>query len=260
MKKHFKFCEVIENKQISDTLFTLKIQAPKIAHESKPGQFINLYFNNDVKIFPRPFSISEIDSEGIFVRYKTIGSQTVKMSNWKKGDKVKVLGPLGNSFHVDLENIMSHVLVGGGIGVAPLFYLRDYIVKNGGGVHFFIGATSRDEHFIKTDDKSDLYLASDDGSLGFNGNVVSLMKEYIDKLPQPVIIYSCGPEPMLQALKEFGSKKDYDIQVSMEKIMGCGNGLCQGCAIRMEKHIDRKYLLACKDGPIFQAKDILIHD
>lgn len=247
----------MENKAISASLFTMRIQAPTIAKLSYPGQFVNLYFENDVKIFPRPFSISEIDGDIIFIRYKIIGSQTKKMSKWQNGERVKILGPLGNSFAVD-QNIKSHILIGGGIGIAPLFYLRDYIKKYIDGIYFFAGAANKSEHFKYSKRESKNYLATDDGGVGFHGNVVELFKKNYSELPKPAVIYGCGPEPMLKSLKIFGQKNDIEVQLSMEKIMGCGNGLCQGCAIPTEDHIDSKYLLVCKDGPVFKAKDIII--
>jgi len=259
MEKKYIHSKIVENQRISKNLYTLKLKAPDIARTIKVGQFINIYFQNDVKIFPRPFSISEVKEDLLFLRYKIIGSQTRKMSTWKKGYEIRILGPLGNSFDIS-ENVKSHILVGGGIGVAPLFYLRDQLYQKGGKIHFFVGATTQKEHYFTEDDKSNLYLATDDGTLGFDGTVVALLKEHYPELSKPAVIYCCGPEPMLEALKSFGHRHDIEVQVSMEKIMACGNGLCQGCAIRTEDHMDRDYLLVCKDGPIFNARDIIIDD
>lgn len=259
MDKHYFYSRIVANKQVGDKLFTMQLKAPEIARSSSPGQFINIYFQDSVKIFPRPFSISEIKDDNIFIRYKVIGSQTKKMSEWKKNDEVRILGPLGNQFQIDPE-IQSHILVGGGIGVAPLFYLRDALVENDLDVRFFIGAANRDELYILKDKNCILKLATDDGSLGWHGTVIDLLQEEWSKIDQPAVIYSCGPEPMLEALKKFGQKNNTEVQVSMEKIMACGNGLCQGCAVRTENHVDQDYVLVCKDGPIFKAKDIIIDD
>jgi len=237
----------------------MQLKAPEIARSSNPGQFINIYFQNSAKIFPRPFSISQIEEDIIYIRYKVIGSQTSKMSEWKKNDKVRILGPLGNKFNINSE-IRSHILVGGGIGSAPLFYLRDALLEKDLDVQFFIGAANRDEHYVLEDKSCILKLATDDGSIGWHGTVTELLQEEWPKIEQPAVIYSCGPEPMLEALKKFAQKNNTEVQVSMEKIMACGNGLCQGCAVRTEDHIEQDYVLVCKDGPIFKAKDIIIDD
>ena len=157
MKKHYSHFKILDNNQVCDTLFTLKILAPEIANNSSPGQFINIYFDNDVKIFPRPFSISQVTGEVLYIRYKIIGSQTKKMSTWEAGEKIKILGPLGNSFDVNAKTT-NHILVGGGIGVAPLFYLRDKVYNQQGNVHFFVGAASEKEHYIIEDDKRNYIL------------------------------------------------------------------------------------------------------
>jgi len=257
MTKNYFKTTVQKNKQISDNLFTLYLKSPHIARESKPGQFINIYFQNTLKIFPRPFSISQIVDNQILIRYEVIGTQTKKMSKWAPGREIKIMGPLGNSFDIPSE-VNSHILVAGGIGIAPLFFLRDNLYDKGENIYFFSGAHTETKHYIKNDNKSKFYLATDDGSLGYHGNVVELLKENISDIPSPSIIYSCGPEPMLKSLKNYSQDQNIELKISMEKIMGCGQGLCQGCAIEA-KAPEQAYWLVCKDGPVFNSKDIIIN-
>lgn len=257
MSKNYLKTSVQKNKLVGENLFTMILDCPQIAKQSSPGQFINIYFQDKIKIFPRPFSISQITDEQLKLRYEAIGSQTKKMSDWSPGQEIQILGPLGNSFNISSQ-ANSHILVGGGIGIAPLFFLRDKLYQEDKTIHFFSGAYTKEKHYIKSDNKSKLYLATDDGSLGYQGTIVELLKREISAIPPPYMIYSCGPEPMLKNLKNYCAAQNIALQVSMEKIMGCGQGLCQGCAIESQDP-DNKYLLVCEDGPIFNSKDIIIN-
>jgi len=253
-------CEsiIIENTQLTKDYWKLKLEAPTIAKNAKPGQFIEIYFNNSVKIFPRPFSIAGIDKNNLILIYKIVGSQTKKMTSWKTGEQHRILGPLGNFFQIN--NIGTNVLVGGGVGTAPMIFLRSHLISKGLEPKYFSGARNDLEYFPEEVKNSQLFISTDDGSKGFKGNVVQHLEKEIQNFKQPINIYSCGPKKMMEALKKLGQKYKIKVQLSMETLMACGMGLCQGCAIKTySKNGEDKISLVCKDGPIFKAEEINFH-
>ncbi|MBL7136887.1 MAG: dihydroorotate dehydrogenase electron transfer subunit [Candidatus Marinimicrobia bacterium] len=257
--RKFRETGVVENVKIARDIYRLKLKIPDIVNSVEPGQFLNVYFQDSPKIFPRPFSIAGVDDNNILIIYKVVGSQTEKMSYWQKGFKIKVLAPLGNSFELDSENDVSYVLVAGGVGVAPLMFLRDSLFLMGITPHFFIGAKNINELPIAEDTKSKLYLSTDNGSLGFAGNVVKHFKSMLGSIPKPVSIYACGPNQMNKAMAKLGIEQGMKLQVSLERVMACGLGICQGCAMNiMSTTSDSHYSLVCKDGPVFKGEEIIL--
>ena len=254
--KLVEFAEIIENRPIADKIYLMKITCPKIAALSAAGQFVELYTGLGERILPRPISISEIDAiKGeLTLIYQVVGNGTECFSRKNKGDLIKVLGPCGNGFKINNE-IKKHIIAGGGIGIPPLVELCKNLE---GDVSVFIGAKSSPiltEKFESLGAK--VYVASDDGSAGFKGNVVELM----DKIkPEGGMIYSCGPKIMLKFVAEWGEKNGIPVQVSMEERMACGIGACVGCAIKIkdsESENGWKHLKVCKDGPVFMGSEVL---
>ena len=252
---------VTSNNEIAEDIFLLELRSSGICKSAQPGQFVNIYFKNSPRLFPRPFSIAGIKDGAILILFKVVGLSTELMTSWVEGDEVKILGPLGDSFKIDIEKCKTHVLVGGGVGIAPLLFLRDKLFSSGVIPHFFIGAKCRSSHALLEDSQAQLHLATDDGSLGYSGTIIDLFKSMQLSFPEPVSVYSCGPDMMNRKLARLGLGKDVDIQISFERVMACGLGLCQGCAIKMKESFNgSRYALVCKDGPVFLAKDIELDD
>ena len=257
MKKILK-AEILKNESISSSIFEMIISAGEIASETKAGQFINLYTGLGEALLPRPISICEIDHENKTLRliYQVVGKGTNVFSDLKQGEFIKVLGPLGNGFTVD-KDIFNHVVIGGGIGVPPLLQL---VKELNGKKSVFLGA--RSSHILVDEFKkygADVYLASDDGSEGFHGNVLELVKEIkpdVDK------IYACGPKIMLKYVSEYSNSLDIKGQISMEERMACGIGACVGCAVKIKKdeNTDFENLKVCKDGPVFLSNEVIWDD
>lgn len=252
--KSVHIAEIIKNEDISENIYDMTISAPEIAEYAKSGQFINVYTGKGEYILPRPISICGIDkSEGtIRMVFQVVGKGTEIFSSLKAGDSVKVLGPLGNGY--EIEDCENSVLIGGGIGVPPLLELAKNIK---GKKSVFIGA--RTNPILVDEFKSlgaDVYVATDDGSEGFKGNAVELLRQIN---PSVDAIYSCGPKVMLKAVSDWAEEKGIVAQVSMEERMACGIGACVGCAVKIRKAGEEDFtnLKVCKDGPVFLSNEVV---
>jgi len=259
--KHYTTGVVQSNQQVAKEIFLAKIHTPIIARNCSPAQFVNFYFPDSMKLFPRPFSIAGKEGENILLLYKIVGSQTALMSQWSKGIELKLLGPLGNTFNITKWQYTNYILLAGGVGAAPLLFLRDELSAEGIKPYFFIGAKTNSELPLNQDEKSRLLLSTDDGSAGFQGTVTEHFIHLLNQFSAASVVYACGPEAMLKALKQYNLPEYIDIFVSLEKVMACGLGLCQGCVVRMNSPNGEKcYSLVCKDGPVFNLKDVQLDD
>jgi len=248
---------VQSNQKVADQMFLATIEVPEIARQCLPGQFVNIYFPDSVKLFPRPFSIAGVSGKSILILYKVIGSQTTLMSRWQIGHQVKLLGPLGNSFSISEEKSIKYVLLAGGVGAAPLMFFRDELVKKNIKPYFFIGAKTKSELPIIKDGKSDLILTTDDGSKGLKGTVIEHFEDFLKNIRLSVSLNVCGPDPMMSTLKNISFPDNVTINVSLEKTMACGLGLCQGCVVKTTSGKNNgHYALVCKDGPVFNLNDV----
>ncbi len=234
-------------------------------------------------ILRRPFSFSDVklisDSPpavSVEVLYRIAGPATLRMTTLKPGDRLDIIGPLGNGFSVP-SGKSGAILIAGGMGSPPLQHLAEYLRANHPktDVVVFAGAKSLDDfpftvqagddgtavpvEFARLGDRA--WVATDDGSAGFHGLVTELAAQWLDENapdPNETIIYGCGPEVMLAAVAGLAAAHGIDCQVSMERMMGCGIGLCQSCAVETAADAagETVYKLCCKDGPVFESKDV----
>lgn len=246
---------VEESFEIENKIFLLKIYSPQITASIKPGQFLNVRVSESMyPLLRRPFSVCDVQDEYFYLMFNIFGEGTKLLSKKEKGESIDILGPLGNGFNLE-GDYETAVIVAGGLGTAPFpFFTRK--IKERKEILSFIGG--RTTHDIITYGMKNIFVATDDGSRGFKGTVIDLLQENIAKLKnQKIKIFSCGPKAMLRALKTFALENDFDCEVSTECAMACGFGICQGCPIESTKHTE-KYLLVCKDGPVFNVKDVVI--
>ena len=208
----------------------------------------------------RPMSIASQGNGEINIIYKAIGNGTRIMANWQKGEVVDLIGPLGNYWE---EYDVTHpILIGGGVGIAPILNLHNHLKKLEIKHSLICGARTKQEHFLEHNPDNDIFLSTDIDEYGIKGNVINAIDIILkEKQVDPIKIFSCGPHGMLQAIHQYSISNDYDCQLAMETIMACGIGICQGCTIVKESsdhlHSYRdKYALACIDGPVFDAKEI----
>lgn len=247
-----EYCTITSITKVKQNFYLLKALAPKISSQAKAGQFANIKVSEtDYPLLRRPFSFHDVQNEEISFLFDILGEGTKILSHKKVGDKLDILGPLGNGFNI-VGDYKTAIIVAGGIGVAPFpFLIKSLINKN---VFSFLGA--RNEDYLFQEGLENIFLSTDDGSVGLKGNVVDLLKEEIKKLNlHDFKIFGCGPTPMLKALQSFCVEKNFDCQLSVESAMACGFGICQGCPIETNDGI---YKLICKDGPVFDSKEIIL--
>lgn len=246
---------IVETKQVHENIFIQKIHSPEIAQLIKPGQFLNIRVSeNTFPLLRRPFSICDVEGDNIFLMFNILGEGTRILAHKHPGDLVDILGPLGNGFNLD-GDYKTAIIVAGGLGAAPFPYLTRKIKSKKNIVSFVGGRTKQD---VITYGFENLILSSDDGSLGFKGNVVQSLEQNLDKIDiASSKVFACGPNAMLRVLKDFSLNHNLDCEVSTECAMACGFGICQGCPIESTSNSE-KYLLVCKDGPVFNVKDVVI--
>lgn len=244
---------IVSQKCIGTDIYDMVLSFPRGAKEAKPGQFIAMYCEDGTKLLPRPISICGIDAEKGTLRvvYRIAGAGTRLFSEMREGDSLEVLGPLGNGFTMKEEKA---IIVGGGIGIPPMLELAKQL-----SCEKTVVLGYRDELFLKDEFESyaDVAVATEDGSCGTKGTVIDAIKEAgVDGK----VIYACGPMPMLKALAEYAEAHDMEAQISLEERMACGIGACLGCICKTKKkdhHTNVNNQRICKDGPVFDAKEVV---
>lgn len=246
---------VVETIQVHENIFIQKIHSPEIARTIKTGQFLNIRVSESYfPLLRRPFSICDVEDENIFIMLNVTGEGTKIIAHKHPGEMLDILGPLGNGFNLE-GNYKNAIIVAGGLGSAP-FPLLTKNIRNKKKILSFVGGRTKND--VITYGLDNVLTSTDDGALGFKGTVVQLLEENIHKIDISFSkVFACGPTPMLRALKEICLKYNLDCEVSTESAMACGFGICQGCPIESTAQKD-KYLLICKDGPVFNVKDVVL--
>jgi dihydroorotate dehydrogenase electron transfer subunit len=244
--------EIIE---INHHIYLLKVFSPELTSIIKPGQFLNIRVSERVyPLLRRPFSVCDVQGDHLYLMFNIMGEGTSILAHKPIGSNLDILGPLGNGFHFD-GDYETAVIVAGGLGAAPFPFVTRMLdgEKN---ILSFIGGRTKDD--VITYNLKNVREASDDGSRGFKGNVVQLLEKNLEQLKsQKIKIFACGPTAMLRALKDLCIKQNLECEASTECAMACGFGICQGCPIESTSEKDH-YLLVCKDGPVFNIKDVVI--
>ena len=236
--KSYKIGKIISNDKISEGIYKMEIACKM---KAKPGQFLmvrNESFRNS-PLLSRPFGICDISDKSITILYQVKGIGTKILSNLKENNNIQVLGPLGKGFN--LKSNKKSAILSGGIGIAPMLYLAKSLDNK---ADFYAGF-GEDEYFIDEfkDYTSKIFTTSEKKDGKFITDLINT-NDY-------EVIYACGPNPMLQALTR--KNKNTEIQISMEAHMACGIGACLGCTI---ENIRGDFIRVCKDGPVFDAKEI----
>ena len=252
---------VKSNKKVGPDIYKMILKANKRI-EANPGQFIHLKIKNNSydPLLRRPFSIFDVNKKNnlLTIFYKVCGRGTKLMTEIKNGEEVDVLENLGNGFNLKMKN-KNLVLIGGGMGIAPLYYLAKKLAKTNR-LRVLLGAQNKEELIFLNNKFSKLDLKLDnatiDGSLGFKGNVLDFLKNIIKDKQKIDYIYSCGPTPMLKELKKIVINNDIETEASLEERMGCGVGVCLSCTVRTSNGNKR----ACKEGPVFPLKEVIFDE
>jgi dihydroorotate dehydrogenase electron transfer subunit len=253
-------CRVVSQQEIAESIYELTLQGDLTSEMGDPGQFVHLKVADGIDpLLRRPISISSIDKEKqqFTMIYRKEGRGTSLLSDKKSGEDVDVLGPLGNGFPVGkaIEGDTA-LLVGGGIGVPPLYELSRQLVEKGVNVVHILGFQTKDVVFYDKEfsELGDTFVATVDGTYGYKGFVTDVISSYGIDFD---ILYSCGPTPMLKALeKSFPDKKVY---LSLEERMGCGIGACFACVCHTgDDPNGYSYKKVCTDGPVFAAGEVVL--
>ena len=262
-EKFDEIAVVVDPSSLGNGSNDLTQKPAKNAKAAKAGQFVSVYSNDKSKLLPRPISLCGInrDDDTIRLVYRVTGegTGTEEFSKLVRGDKVRILGPLGNGFTVQPGK--KAFLIGGGIGVPPMLQLAKDI--NAGidnavcDMNIVMGY--RDENTFLLDEfkeQAASFVATEDGSVGTKGNVIDAIKE---NALEADVIYACGPMPMLRALKAYAAEHDMDCFISMEERMACGIGACLACVCKTkdkDAHSNVNNKRICKEGPVFDAKEV----
>lgn len=256
MKKIHSRYTIVANEKVCDRFIQMSLNAPDLAKTGKPGQFLNVRASETLDpFFRRPFGIYRFDEHRVDMLIEIRGQGTQLIAQKKPGDTLDVLGPLGKPFTMPSEKVTHVVMVGGGIGVAPLLSLADALKDSGKNLILLYGARDSsyifDLNFFK-DAGCETYVATDDGSAGKKGRV----SELYDKVPldaEKTLLAVCGPIPMMKSVQEFAQKNGLSGECSCEEVMACGIGACLGCVVKTTSG----YKTACHEGPVFDLQEVI---
>ncbi len=239
--------KIIENTPLTETVYKMKLQGD-VSDITSSGQFVNIKL--DGFYLRRPISVCDCENDVLTLIYKVVGKGTEQMSKMTAGEELNILTGLGNGYDLSLAGDKP-LLLGGGVGVPPLYMLCKKLIAEGKKVSVVLGFNTKAEVFCEDDFKAlgaEVFVTTVDGSYGIKGFVTDAMKD-IDY----TYFYTCGPEPMLKAIYKASATSG---QFSFEERMGCGFGACMGCSCKTITGYKR----ICKEGPVLKKEEILWAD
>jgi len=254
-------CEVLSNKR-SGAYWSITLVAPDIAEQAKPGQFVQIAVPERRNfLLRRPFSIHQASRRGgwagvLEVVFDVVGPGTAWLAEAKPHDQLDVIGPIGRPFQYPRE-LTKCLLVGGGYGAAPLYFLAEELRSRNKVVHLAIGARVHERLFKPIEGKrlaDTLAVTTDDGSMGEHGLVTDVLPSIVEKTGSQVV-YACGPNRMLRAVADYCREAELPCQVAVEELMACGLGVCWTCVVPLIAPEGRGWwnVRSCIDGPVFNA-------
>lgn len=233
-------------KQINRNVYSIEIFAPELKN-ILPGEYISILCEG--LTLRRPFSVANFENNTITVLMKKRGKGTDYILSLKTGDELEFSAPLGNTFKVENKKTL---LVGAGIGVAPLFYLNKKLKEIGAQTYFAAGFLGINEILDTNID----FISTDDGSNGNKGSICDYLEKMITDF-KPEKIVSCAPRPVLKFISKIAQKNNIECEICMEKVMACGIGVCRGCVIKVKKDSQIVNQTVCKDGPVFNGAEVV---
>jgi dihydroorotate dehydrogenase electron transfer subunit len=262
---------VVSNTEVSPGYYRMRLTAPREMLSSRPGQFIMVKVRDAIDpLLRRPFGIYDLGSAPaeftggdelpyLEILYRVVGKGTAMLATLHHGDHLDILGPLGAGFEPG-DPSDEKVLVGGGVGLAPLYYLAKKLAADSR-VRLFIGGKSKEDVLCVTEFERlgvETYVATDDGTLGASGLVTDVLERHLSEEGGAKTIFACGPMPMLKAVAEIAGRSRIPCQVSLEAYMACGMGACLGCVVKGREHNENRpdYRCVCKDGPVFDFQEL----
>lgn len=256
-------CTVVKNEQIAERVYRMVLQGDIVQKMTVPGQFVHVKCGDGIDpLLRRPISICDVDLEQSFLTliYRADGKGTTLLASKVAGEKVDILGPLGTGFPIDNRKKREKaLLVGGGVGVPPLYYLAKQLQKNGVEVYTVLGFGEVKQVFLaeKFAELGETKVATIDGSYGIKGVVTDVLVQGF--AADFDVLYACGPLPMLKALQQRFTGADREAYISIEERMGCGVGACLACVCKPNPEVSNKpYYKICTDGPVFALEEVIL--
>ena len=254
MKKTYN-CKLIKKSELTTGIFDFTVEA-EFADEIQSGQFVHIDCGEGT-FLRRPISICDYGNGTVRFIFEVKGKGTADLAKKEPGDIINIMGPLGNSFGI-YEEYKNPVIIGGGIGIFPLYSLAKQLDKP----QVFLGFRTADRVIMEEEFKNvskETVISTDDGSYGLDGYAVNFLEKYLDK-NEADIIYSCGPTPMLRAVKKIAEDRGIKCRLSLEQRMGCGIGACLVCSCETIFEGMDKYKRVCKDGPVFWSEEVTLNE
>ena len=266
---------ILSNFEVSPGYWRMRMTAPPECASARPGQFVMVRVNGAIDpLLRRPFGIFDVgtyvpvqsgaqEQPYLEMLYRVVGKGTAMLATLHKTDLLDILGPLGKGF--DLGDAADEkLIVGGGVGLAPLYLLAKELVK-GSKVRLFAGGRTRDDILCTTEFERlgvECYTATEDGSLGECGLVTEALVRRLDALKGQAAIFACGPHGMLNAVAGIAAERNIPCQVSLEGYMACGVGACLGCVApgHSHSHENPDYRCVCTEGPVFESGELKWRD
>ena len=258
------FAKLIKKQEIIKDIYKFSVKAPEIVETAKPGNFIEIRVTEGIDPFlRRPISIYNLDKENGILEFifQVKGKGTEILSKKEEGKDINIIGPLGNGTF-KFEKYKNIAVIGGGIGIFPLYELSKEAKQNDVKVNCYLGFRNKDFVMLEKEFEEvtdNLTITTDDGTYKEKGFAIDyLIKDMENEKYE--CIYACGPLPMLKAVQKYANENNIDCQISLEEKMACGLGVCLGCAVKTAKSPKDapEYWHVCKGGPVFQAKDVEI--
>lgn len=238
------FLTVKDNKILTESVYEMKLSGD-ISAVKNPGQFVNISI--DGCYLRRPVSVCDVDGDTLTLIYKVVGKGTERLSKYAAGEKIDTLVGLGNGYDLSLSG-EKPLLIGGGVGVPPMYLLAKKLVEKGVKPTVILGFNTKSEIFYEEEFKTlgaTVYVTTADGSYGKKGFVTDIMKDL-----DYTYFYTCGPMPMFKAIEKIAKGSG---EFSFEERMGCGFGACMGCSCKTKYGNKR----ICKDGPVLKREEIV---
>lgn len=258
---------ILSNDEVAPGHYLMALAVSRVFRGALPGQFVMLRpAGRGAPFLGRPLGIyslaDQADGARIEILYRATGKGTKVIATLCAGDRVEILGPLGNRFEV-FPGMDTAVLVAGGIGIAPLVFLAEQLSCRSTGVRVVVYLGARDSATLLGVDRvkacnAEVRLSTDDGSAGYRGPVTDLFRKELGSFdPARTGVFVCGPAPMLKRMSEIVADHPVSCQVLMEERMACGMGACLGCTVEVRTPAGVEYRQVCSDGPVFDLREIV---
>ena len=245
-------CEVIDNTRLTETAYSVEVESGYLAVNARAGQFLHVKCA-DALLLRRPFGICSVNGDVVRFVFEVKGEGTRRLSECKPGDYLDIIGPLGNGFDIFESSI---IIVGGGLGTPPMLFAAKSVRGKATAILGFRDA----ERVILVSEFEEIcdrvFLTTDDGSMGIHGTVTGPLEELLNNGGYDAVL-ACGQLAMQRAVAELCEKYGVSCRVSLEERMGCGAGACLVCACEINKDGNTLMSRVCKDGPVFNAVDVV---